>query len=448
MRAHEENKKQVDTGVPEEPQSERRQIFPRKTQYRGIEEVGPGMYRIRVRWTDPRTGRVREIDRTRKSTLREALLSQARWKEDALQGKQATVERKRVGEFAESWMRGKLSMLLPSTIDRYTESLDDHILPALGDFFLDVVEHDDIVKFRDDEKAKGYASTTVNSYLRIVKQFFKVAVAQRELLFSPAAIVEFLPEDDTRITEEEPNSLTDEEMVRFLDASKERWPQHFAMIFTLLTTAVRMSAVCALREEDIDWQSKEIVFRRRRYGVEVYDGVKGPNARARRKVLRLGLPDELAEVLRMHRQQLIAEQHPGLSSGLVFPSLKGTPRQNSVLDKPFRDILDHLGIRRRFTPHGVRRTANDLLRQEAGATVTKAITGHVTDAMHEHYATVRVEEKRGAIEEVLRRLEGARKNGGSSGGKLEERGVEKQKPAELLFQPANITGESRAGDGT
>ena len=46
--------------------------------------------------------------------------------------------------------------------------------------------------------------------------------------------------------------------------------------------------------------------------------------------------------------------------------------------------------------HGLRRTATDLLRRAAVDPVTaKAIIGHTTDRMREHYSTVGTDEARG-----------------------------------------------------
>ena len=48
---------------------------------------------------------------------------------------------------------------------------------------------------------------------------------------------------------------------------------------------------------------------------------------------------------------------------------------------------------RRITPHGLRHTANDLLRRCAAGDVVRAITGHATEAMTHHYSHVDEAEK-------------------------------------------------------
>ena len=59
------------------------------------------------------------------------------------------------------------------------------------------------------------------------------------------------------------------------------------------------------------------------------------------------------------------------------------------------------------TSHGLRRTANDLLRRIATGEVTRAIVAHATTAMTEHYSHVDRNEKKRAMEGVLRLVTGA-----------------------------------------
>ncbi len=82
-------------------------------------------------------------------------------------------------------------------------------------------------------------------------------------------------------------------------------------------------------------------------------------------------------------------------------------------------------ISKRVTPHGLRRTFNNLARQVAGDIVTRSITGHVTEAMTEHYSHVGLGEKLRAANNIVRLVPGLSKSpapptGGSGGGSQEE----------------------------
>jgi len=72
-------------------------------------------------------------------------------------------------------------------------------------------------------------------------------------------------------------------------------------------------------------------------------------------------------------------------------------------------------LKKSFTPVGMRRTFNDLMRQaKVEALVTKSISGHQTDRMREHYSTVTPDEQRRSISNVVS-LFGPVKSGEGSG---------------------------------
>jgi integrase len=119
-------------------------------------------------------------------------------------------------------------------------------------------------------------------------------------------------------------------------------------------------------------------------------------------VVTVPLTDELRAVLDEWRQTLLRSQHRHVHTGWIFPSRVGQPHHNaSCMRKAFIDCLNQLGLGRSFSSHGLRRTANNLLRQVASGEVTRAITGHVTVQMTEHYSHIGAGEKRAAVEKVL-----------------------------------------------
>jgi len=99
----------------------------------------------------------------------------------------------------------------------------------------------------------------------------------------------------------------------------------------------------------------------------------------------------------------------------VFTNKEGKLLPSSWLRWPMQYVLRKVGIRKRVTPHGFRRTLNNLLRQVAGEIVTRSVTGHVTQAMTEHYSHVGREEKLAAAASIAKLVPGL-SSGGSSGG--------------------------------
>src|SRR5687768_12703413 len=149
------------------------------------------------------------------------------------------------------------------------------------------------------------AATTVNGHLRTLKTLLGdhgIDAAKR---------VQPLEEDDTRITDDEPNLLTPEELKRFLKAARELYPEerrvgrkivtraetHYPMILMLLTTGARISTVRAVRWEDLDPEAGVVHFRRRWSKREVLPGVK----RSRTSKDMAGLLPELYALLEARR---------------------------------------------------------------------------------------------------------------------------------------------------
>jgi integrase len=128
----------------------------------------------------------------------------------------------------------------------------------------------------------------------------------------------------------------------------------------------------------------------------VQKGKLVPSTKTKR-ARRAGVPEPLLEALRAYRAELEVDEHPGLDSGLMFPSTVGRPLWSSRISEALRAALEGAGITQRFTSQGFRRSMTDLLREAAvDPVVAKAITGHTTDRMREHYSRVRLEDVRAA----------------------------------------------------
>lgn len=119
-------------------------------------------------------------------------------------------------------------------------------------------------------------------------------------------------------------------------------------------------------------------------------------------------------MLATHRRSLVEEQHPGLAEGWVFPRPSGGVFYTGDLNPPIQAALKAAGITKPFTAHGLRRSFNNLARQEtADAILIRSITGHTTAEMTEHYSHVGIDEKRSLINAVVAQI---RDKSGTQGG--------------------------------
>jgi len=107
------------------------------------------------------------------------------------------------------------------------------------------------------------------------------------------------------------------------------------------------------------------------------------------------------DVLRWHvATQLTTPEQK--ASELLFPAEDGRFRSVSFLKKAFATVGHLVGLNKKLTPKGMRRTFNDLMRlAKVEAIVTKSISGHQTDRMREHYSTATPDEQRRSISNVV-----------------------------------------------
>jgi integrase len=172
-------------------------------------------------------------------------------------------------------------------------------------------------------------------------------------------------------------------------------------VATRASTGLRACHVSALQWPDIDEAAGVIRVVRKQV-----ESVVGKLTRGKKAPKEFPLQPELATILREHRQRLLETQAPGVDSGWVFPSVRtGKLRGASSMKGAWMTCLEAVGITDRFTPHGLRRTFNDMLRRaQVDPVIAKALTGRVTEQMREHYSTVGLDEKRTAVASVLRLL--------------------------------------------
>jgi integrase len=389
------------------------------TRYPGVHSNGDGTYRLRGRTRHTKTGEQIDLDQivSAKDPL-EASQTRARLlAELASEGaKPAPQSRLRLAEYAESWIASKLPSLKASTRELYVSVLDHYIIAGpleaggtvkLGDCFVDAITLDDLVGWRDVQAStptkykRPPSPASVNGRIRLLKEIVRAAVHDLKLQRDPTLRLESLREGRKRR-----NSLTADELRRFLAAVLEYAPAWHAFFYALAFTGLRFGELTNLRWRDINedglcvrvdggqWKGHE-------------DTTKTDDERT------VPLFPEFLTVLRAHRaRQLEALQKRAkrqrvtnidactIGAGeLVFraPRSRGH-MHNTAPRRALLKCLAKAGIERRFTVHGSRHTFNNLLRQHTkDGVLVRSLTGHASEEMTEHYSDVALDEKRQAV---------------------------------------------------
>lgn len=381
-----------------------------KTRYPGVFRVDSNVFRVVVSATHPRTGLRRSktklyrgIDAREAARKRSELLSQ-------LLSEAQPVERQRVADFARDWMASKLVSVDPGTARTYAKALEHHILPALGSYWYDALRKADVQRWVDRSlraewttrsgTRRRYSRAAVHGWFRVFRTMTKDAIDTFELPRDPCARIRFPPEE----LSDGSNALTPTELAAFLAAMQTNFPHHHALVMLLAFTGLRFCHASALTWDD--WDEATGLLRIRRKQVR---GVVSSLTRKKRAPGTIPVEPLLATALREHRERLAETNAPGYELGWMFPSEAGTLRTPNTMDKAWAHCLAAANIKRRFTLHGLRYTFTDLIRlSHADAVVRRALTGHVTQEMQDHYSNVGTEEKRAAIAGAVRLIEAAR----------------------------------------
>ncbi|MCP4448657.1 MAG: tyrosine-type recombinase/integrase, partial [Myxococcales bacterium] len=333
------------------------------TKYPGVHKIADGEFRVRGKVKDSSTGKPRELDRIIKGVTAKQANTNREAPLQAMRVEQRSPTRKRVGEFAQSWMKSKTLKLGEGTAEKYATALDNHILPHFGDWYYDLVTTQDIQDWVDEclrggwvtkktKVYKPYEVTTVKTWFRVLRTMTKTAIDTLSLQRDPTLRIEF-PEERER---EESKSLSEEELARFLGEMERRFPQHFALAMVLAYTGLRFCHVSGLEWDDWDEANGTLKIRRSQVRGKV-----GPVSRKKRAPAEYPIGPELSDILRWHRRRMIKGQAPGLELGRMFPSKVGSLRASSSVHKAWVACAKAAGIQKNFTPHGLRYTFNDLL---------------------------------------------------------------------------------------
>jgi len=297
-----------------------------------------------------------------------------------------------VAEYAWRWLARKLPNLKPSTRHWYIDGLRQ-ICDGLGDVRMADLAPGDVSDWFAS-LPQHLSPATCNGYLRVLRVMTRDAKADLRLVHWACDRVTTRP--TARYTDEEPNALSASELGRMLVAMKEHEPAWHPLFATMAMTGMRFGEASALQWKDVDFGVGKIAVRRN----QVRGMIGTPKTLGSNRTI--PLVPELAAILHEHGCRLKA---CGPEMEWVFPSAVGKPHPSGVLRKPIQRVAAILGLRKRITPHGLRRTLNTLALQVAPAETIRLIMGHVTMDMTTRYNAPTLDARRDVLARVTATIE-------------------------------------------
>jgi integrase len=398
--------------------------------------IQPGVFRrqgggflVRKRVIDPRTGRRREF----KKVLPEADLATAcktLWDgvAEIRSGIPTPAKAKihfinfAVSLFEEKTLPGG-KIKSAKGREKWEHVIRLHLAPTFGDHLMaEPITRDLIVNWlkasrtKVKESGEPFAPTTINGWLDVLRVIINEAAVRFRWTYNPMDELDPLDTSDScTYPEEEPNSLTPQELVAFLKVFLHLFPQHYAFAVLGFALGLRPSSLRPLRWKgptpDVRWDESILLIRQSHTCRQEVMAMTKQKTR-----YRLKLPPGLMTVLRWHVENL--PEGPMRESDLLFPATTGRLAAASTLQKPFAKAAVKAGIKKKITPHAMRRTFQDLARAaDVKDIITRRISGHATETMQIHYSTIEQTEICEALSKVTKMvgfdqlLEGAPRGG-------------------------------------
>ncbi|WP_394836270.1 site-specific integrase [Pendulispora rubella] len=412
------------------------------TKLPGVWKVRDGGHFVRARVTDPTTGRQDEIKK---------VLTEIDNEVDALKWLDAEKARIKAGGASVLAPKQRFADYAPSLLERKLKTgeiksargRERWIYPLVhliqgtkgvsgfGELFMDQIQPMHFENWRagigELILAKDYSPITANGWLNILRHIMARATRELRLGINPIdGVKAFKTTDHETYTEENPNALAPEELTDFLVCMYEEFAIQYAMSYLGFATGLRPSHMRPLRRKgptpDILWDEGVVLVRRS----HTLNAIMNTTKTGRRD--RIHVPAEVMGVLRWHvdTQLTTPEQQ---ASELLFPADDGGCRSEGFLAKVFPKVCRMIGLKKKLTPKGMRRTFNDLSRLVSmDDVIQKSISGWTSPRMRELYSTVHPAEQRESIGRVLRLVQGGKASeGGLQGGAHEgESGLHSQ----------------------
>lgn len=350
----------------------------------GIKSLGNGRFLVRVNRKEARTGLVTNRKQTVRGTADDALRVR-----DALRAElESTADKRprtRLRDYLASWLERRASNreIRDTTIRKYGYTITNVLAAPLGDIFVDALTREDVKAYIAARVAavgiKG--GNTVLNELRMLRTVAKDTIAEGYAESDWCARIK--PPKVRKYSKERPNRHTPASARAVLAHVPAQWK---GITMLIITTGLRWGEASALHWDLIDRATLEAT-------------IKFGNDRGRIAELKTDSSYRTVPIL----PEVYALFGVPRDRGLVFPTRRGPRKGQAIRGWPLVNVMKRAckaaGVAY-VTPHGLRRTFNNLARQSSSREVVKAITGHATDEMMEHYSHVELDEKQAAARAV------------------------------------------------
>jgi len=301
-----------------------------------------------------------------------------------------------LNDFLADWLVSIKASVKPHTWYQYDMTVRKHIVPYIGKITLNDLRPEHIQKLYDKKLKDGSGARTVQFTHLILHKSLNHALKLGTIPRNPTETT-YRP----KIVSKEMKFYDEGQVAQLLLAV--RGSRDDSLYQLVVSTGMRQSEVLGLKWSDLDWRNKTITIRRQLVRLsktedEFFSSVK---TNAGKRTITLG--DQTLQKLREHMAlQDDERKHPRrekwVEYDLIFPSITGTPMNQSNLYHSFKRLIQEAGLPEiRF--HDLRHSAASIMLNHGVApmvvakrlghskvSVTLDTYGHLIPELHDDVA--------------------------------------------------------------
>ena len=225
---------------------------------------------------------------------------------------------------------------------------------------------------------KPYASATLNSWWRVLKQMLQDMAADVGV---PDPTLRVRPPSSRRRDVREQRTLTARQVSQLLKAIAAKWPAMHVECSVLAYTGIRDGELRGLNCGDYQTRNGVQVLVVERSVLK--DGSVGPTKTGEPRVV--PVTPALANLLEEHLATLRQRGYLAVGDMPLFPGRGSARRSEGAHYATITKASAEIGLGWHAGPQTLRRTLNSRLRDNAPGELVRAVLGHTTEDMTNHY---------------------------------------------------------------
>ena len=262
--------------------------------------------------------------------------------------KESVKKRMTVNQWYYEWMNVyKVPVIRPNTKRHYEHIFNAHILPGLGDMYIDEVRQIHIKNLINALDKNGYQWETQSKVRILLLDMFNIAMENEYALRNPAKGI--------RLNKNRPNDrvvLSIDQQKDFFECSAGTF---YDNLFTVaINSGLRPGEICALEESDLDFANKTISVTKTLI-YQKFDGdtrkefhIGDPKTYSSIRIIPMNSNSECALKKQLRTKQILSEKYKktGEFSDLIFLSKFNTPISSVVLNDAIKRIIEEINLQR------------------------------------------------------------------------------------------------------